>query len=171
MNSHFFEAIYPLLGTLLSAFFVLLFVGYLMFRTITDRRELNAVLAKTMKQAETERDLWRNFKFAPRRAILKRAGHRCEWYDKDGERCKVTKELEVDHVYPWSASGWTIEPNAQVLCQAHHLYKGGSIPSPDEIKKIESYRRLHWPEGSDVTVRWKPTDEERELHKGSRPSI
>lgn len=171
MNRYFLEVIYPILGTLISAFFVLLFVAYLLIRTFRDRKELQEVFEKTVKQAETERDYWRSYKYAARRKILKRAGNRCEWYDKDGSRCKVTSDLEIDHVYPWSAGGWTIEPNAQVLCQAHHLYKGGSIPSAEEVVKIQGYRERHWPAGLDATVRWRPTEEERALHKGEKPAI
>lgn len=40
--------------------------------------------------------------------------------------CKVTnyKELEVDHITPWSKGGRTILDNARLLCKSHNASKG-----------------------------------------------
>lgn len=163
---NFFETLYPFLGTLLAGFFVLLFISYLMVRTFTDSAKLKKVLAKTIAQEKSERDYWRIFKYSAKKRIIRRSGQRCEWFDPEGERCELTSDLEIDHIQPWSAGGWTIESNAQVLCHGHHLYKGGSVPTEEEIKEIETRRREYFPRDVDATIRWKPTDEERELHKG-----
>ena len=40
--------------------------------------------------------------------------------------CQVTnyKELEVDHIDPWSKGGRTILGNARLLCKSHNASKG-----------------------------------------------
>ena len=162
----FLDQVSPLLGTFLAAGFVLGFVLYLIFRIIRGTKILEETLAKTIEKEKTERDYWRVFKYGPKKRIIRRAGNRCEWFDPDGERCSTTSDLEIDHIYPWAAGGWTIESNAQVLCHAHHLYKGGAVPSENDIKDIENRRKEYFSPNVDFTVRWRPTDEERENHAG-----
>lgn len=163
---NFLATLYPLLGTLLAGFFVLLFIAYLLMRTLRESSQLQKALAKIAEQEESERDYWRVFKYAAKKRIFRRAGHRCEWYDIHGGRCTATTDLEIDHIQPWSSGGWTLESNAQVLCHAHHLYKGGSVPTTEQITNIEERRKKYFAEAENTEVRWRPTDEERNSHQG-----
>lgn len=165
---NFIDLMLPFLGTFVSAFFVLLFVAWLVFKNITQRMKFDRLLEKVQEETRTQRDPWRVYKFAPKKRILRRASNRCEWYSEDGQRCAVTSDLQVDHIYPWAAGGWTLEENAQVLCAGHHLIKGGLVPDENFIRRVEERRREYFPEGVPVEVRWQPTDEERTLHAGSK---
>lgn len=157
------EMLWSLGGTLLGAFFVLLYVAYLMLKTINQEKLLTKLFLEAEKERKEDRDIWRIFKYAPKRRIIKRAGNRCEWFSKNGQRCEETKNLEVDHIYPWSSGGWTLESNAQVLCHAHHILKGGVAPTDEEIAFIEKKRKQYFPKGENTSLRWRPTDEERAL--------
>ncbi len=161
---NFFETILPFAGTFLSAFFVLLFVSYLMLKTFRQEKRIKRIILAAEEESHLERDPWRVYKFAPKKRIVRRAENRCEWHSPKGERCDLTSELEVDHIYPWAAGGWTIESNAQLLCHGHHMVKGGLVPDSESIARIEESRKLYFPEGVDTEVRWRPTDEERALH-------
>ena len=74
------------------------------------------------------RDPWRGFKFATRRAVMARAGGRCEapmilaW-----GRCH-DPATEVDHIYPWSRGGPSVVSNGQALCHAHNRRKSSLRP-------------------------------------------
>ncbi len=168
MDSNFIEVMLPFMGTFIAGFFVLLFISYLVLKTVTQGIKLDKILEAAEEESRTQRDPWRVFKFSPKKRILKRAGNRCEHYSKTSGRCTATSELEVDHIYPWAAGGWTIESNAQVLCAGHHVVKGGLVPSDEEIARIEERRKGYFPEGQNTEVRWRPTDEEREIHAGNK---
>jgi hypothetical protein len=98
------------------------------------------------------RDPWRRFKFEARRAVLDRAGHRCEgtailvW-----GRCRQPA-AEVDHVYPWSKGGATIVSNGQALCRYHNRAKASWSPPWWYIHTLERRRRAYFPAGADVRV-------------------
>ena len=61
----------------------------------------------------SSRDVWRGFKYAPRQAVLSRAGGRCEgavfvaW-----GRCS-SAAVQVDHGFPWSRGGPTVVSNGR----------------------------------------------------------
>lgn len=167
----FIDIMLPFMGTFVSAFFVLLFVAYLIFRNITERLKFEKLLDKVQSETRTQRDPWRVFKFAPKKRIMRRAGNRCEWYSSDGVRCTIVSDLQVDHIYPWAAGGWTIEENAQVLCAGHHMIKGGLVPDKEFLERLEVQRKDYFPEDIDTKVRWEPTDEERELHAGAKSKL
>jgi len=150
-----------------SAFFVLLFISYLLLKTIRQENRIKNIIDAAEEESHLERDPWRVFKFAPKKRIVKRAENRCEWHSPKGVRCELTNDLEVDHIYPWAAGGWTIESNAQLLCHGHHMVKGGLVPTEEEIARIEQYRELYFPEDVETTVRWRPSEEERAIHSPS----
>lgn len=95
--------------------------------------------------------------------IYERAENRCEHFGV--VRCKETKNLQLDHIYPWYHGGWTILGNAQVLCQHHNQEKGAEIPSASEIHAIALKRIDIFPtvnrELGEHHVRWTPDEEER----------
>jgi hypothetical protein len=98
------------------------------------------------------RDPWRGFRFAARRAVLNRAGGRCEgtlllaWW-----RCRA-KAVEVDHVYPWSRRGPTIESNGQALCRGHNRRKSNLRPPWWYVLSLERRRVGYFPPGAKVRV-------------------
>lgn len=69
----------------------------------------------------------------PRRvrlAVLRRDGWRCR-------ECGSGRDLQIDHVYPWSRGGAHDDPdNLQVLCARHNSGKGARVPS--------LWARLRW---------------------------
>ena len=153
-------------GIYLAGFFLVYFVGYLAWKTISRGVNLQKLLDLANEESHIKRDPWRVFKFSPRKRILKRAGQRCEWNSSTNGRCKVRGDLTIDHIYPWAAGGWTIEPNAQVLCTGHAMVKGGLIPEKRAMKEIERRRQGYFPENMETEVRWLPTPEEKMLHHG-----
>lgn len=101
------------------------------------------------------RDRWRRFQGDARRAVMARAGGRCEgsvflaW-----GRCP-DKATEVDHVYPWSRGGPTVPANAQALCHGHNRSKGAMRPAWWYVLSLEHRRRRYFPPGAEVHVKAK----------------
>jgi 5-methylcytosine-specific restriction protein A len=62
-----------------------------------------------------------------RRAVLKRAGHRCEAIALDGQRCTSAApahRLFADHVVEIADGGDPLDTfNGECLCSSHHLSK------------------------------------------------
>lgn len=60
-----------------------------------------------------------------RRFVLSRDGHRCV-------QCGATTQLEIDHIWPVTKGGPSLEYNLQVLCKTcngrkrHSVYAGGA---------------------------------------------
>lgn len=97
------------------------------------------------------RDPWRGFKFAARRAVMTRAGGRCEAPMLLGwGRCHDAA-TEVDHIYPWSRGGPTVVSNGQALCRAHNRRKSNLRPPWWYVLSLERRRNAYSP--PDVTVR------------------
>jgi hypothetical protein len=98
------------------------------------------------------RDPWRGFKFASRRAVLERAGGRCEgplllvW-----GRCRAAAS-EVDHIYPWSRGGPTIVSNGQALCREHNRRKSNLRPPWWYLVSLERRRAGYIPPGTETRV-------------------
>ena len=104
------------------------------------------------------RDPWRGFRFASRRAVMDRAGYRCEgslflvW-----GRC-TAEATEI--VYPWSRGGPTVVSNGQALCRTHNQRKSNLRPPWWYVLSLERRRASYVPLGSDVRVvaRMTPND-------------
>lgn len=65
-----------------------------------------------------------------RRAVLDRDGWRCR-------ECGSTRDLQLDHVHPWSRGGAHDDPaNLQCLCRLCNRGKGARVPS--------LWARLRW---------------------------
>jgi len=158
----------PSLVAILGAAFIILFTIYLITKYFRAQASLERVLKKYEEEMRGQRDPWRVFKNAPKKRIYRRAGTRCEWFSSANERCENTTDLQIDHIYPWAAGGWTIEENAQVLCFGHHTVKGGLVPNDDYVKRVELQREQYFPEGIPTEVRWTPTEAERKLHEGAK---
>lgn len=158
----------PSIVSILGALFIILFTIYLISKYFRAQANLERVLKKHAEEMRGQRDPWRVFKNAPKKRIYRRAGTRCEWFSKDGVRCENMSDLQIDHIYPWAAGGWTIEENAQVLCIGHHTVKGGLVPDEEYIKRVETQRAEYFPEDVPTEVRWIPTEEERKLHEGAK---
>lgn len=109
-------------------------------------------------------DPWRRFKGEPRRAVMDRAGGRCEgaiflaW-----GRCSE-RATEVDHVYPHSRGGPTTLANGQALCRSHNRRKGAMRPPWWYLLSLERRRRAYFPSGTDVRVTATITDAELTEH-------
>ena len=107
------------------------------------------------------RDTWRGFRFAARRAVLDRAGGRCEgpvvlaW-----GRCRA-QASEVDHVYPWSRGGPTIVSNGQALCRAHNKRKSNLRPPWWYVLSLERRRAGYLPPGTEARVLARMNADER----------
>ncbi|GAA3608144.1 HNH endonuclease [Agrococcus terreus] len=117
-----------------------------------------------------KRDPWRGFKYAPRAAVLHRAGGRCEgsaflaW-----GRCDEPA-TDVDYVYPWSKGGPTVTSNGQALCRGHNRNKSAWTPPWWYVVTLERRRRSYFPAGIPVEVRAVMTDEERAARERRRPA-
>lgn len=109
-------------------------------------------------------DPWRRFKGDARRAVMTRAGGRCEgavflvW-----GRCP-DKATEVDHVYPWSRCGPTVPANGQALCRGHNSRKGAMRPPWWYVLSLEHRRRRYFPPGAEVRVNGKLRADDLALH-------
>ena len=107
------------------------------------------------------RDLWRGFKFGTRRAVLDRAGRRCEapmflaW-----GRCRAPA-TEVDHIYPWSRGGPTVLSNGQALCRTHNRQKANLRPPWWYVLSLERRRAAYFPPGATVRVLGRMNADER----------
>lgn len=110
------------------------------------------------------RDPWRLFKGEARRAVMTRAGGRCEgssflvW-----GRCS-DDATQVDHVYPWSRGGPTVPTNGQALCRAHNRNKAAMRPPWWYVLSLENRRRGYFPPGVDVRVSGKVSAGELAQH-------
>ncbi|GAA1424386.1 HNH endonuclease signature motif containing protein [Agrococcus citreus] len=107
------------------------------------------------------RDPWRTFKYAPRAAVMERAAGRCEaaaFYVAG--RCSA-RATEVDHIFPWSRGGPTVESNGQALCRPHNRSKGRKVPAWWYLLLLERRRRTYFPAGVDVRVLARMSVEDR----------
>ncbi len=100
-----------------------------------------------------DRDDVRLFSRADKRAILARAGGRCEHHFVFFGRCKTTTELQADHIHPWSRGGHTVLANGQALCERHNQEKHAAVPFNRQLRKIERRRLEYFPPGEIATVR------------------
>ncbi|WP_314191936.1 HNH endonuclease signature motif containing protein [uncultured Arthrobacter sp.] len=87
------------------------------------------LLAADLGRRRRWRDPQRLFTWEQKRALLARAGHRCEHKALLGYRCRATDRLEADHVVPWSRGGPTQLWNGAVLCHRHNRNKSNTIPT------------------------------------------
>lgn len=94
----------------------------------------------------------------PRRSFTKKeidmmlflVGHRCEYVDELGRRCKIQDNLHADHHYPHSRGGATrcnprvpLDPfnnNIVILCEYHNRQKSNIHPTHQETERIHRSR-------------------------------
>jgi hypothetical protein len=102
-------------------------------------------------------DPTRLFSGTDKKALLERAGHRCEHYGWSTGRCSVVEHLEADHVHPHSRGGWTHISNGQILCRPHNRAKRAAIPWNRSLRKLAERRGDYFPAEADpVVVRRRP---------------
>lgn len=70
---------------------------------------------------------------AIRRAVMERAGERCEYIAPDKTRCASRWDLEVHHLHPYARGGGHTLENLSVRCAAHNAYEarvvfGSKVP-------------------------------------------
>ena len=99
---------------------------------------------------------------------MERAARRCEsaafmaW-----GRCG-SPATEVDHVFPWSRGGPTVESNGQALCRGHNRSKGAMRPPWWYVLGLERRRRSYFPAGADVRVFAVMSDDDRAARTAPR---
>ncbi len=59
---------------------------------------------------------------AVREQVMERAGHRCEFVGRGGQRCQQRTHLEADHIEAFGRGGGSGADNLRCLCRAHNLY-------------------------------------------------
>ena len=59
-----------------------------------------------------------------KREVAVRDGNQCRHINWLGMRCKEKRNLEYDHVIPWSGGGESTVENLRLLCQKHNRQKG-----------------------------------------------
>ncbi len=112
-------------------------------------------------------DPLRLFKGETRRAVMTRAGGRCEgavflaW-----GRCRDVA-TEADHVYPYSRSGPTTLTNGQALCRGHNRHKAAMRPPWWYLLSLEHRRLSYFPPATDVRVNARVSDAELTEHASS----
>ena len=99
-----------------------------------------------------KRDPWRVFKYDARRAVLARAGNRCEAAALVFVLRCPTEAAEADHVYPWSKGGATVISNGQALCRGHNRSKSNLTPPWWYVLLLERRRRNYFPADASVRV-------------------
>ena len=61
------------------------------------------------------------------RSVYERQRHHCPYCLKEGNQKEYAfKEMEADHIQPWSKGGKTEESNCQMLCKHHNRVKGNA---------------------------------------------
>lgn len=109
-------------------------------------------------------DPWRLFKGETRRAVIARAGGRCEGAVFFGWGRCPDAATEVDHVYPWSRGGPTMPGNGQALCRGHNRRKAAMRPPWWYVLSLEHRRRSYFPTDADVRVSGKASAGELAQH-------
>lgn len=62
-----------------------------------------------------------------KREVILRDGGRCTHTNWLGLRCNKIKDLEYDHIEPWSKGGENTIENLRLLCKKHNRSKGASV--------------------------------------------
>ena len=69
----------------------------------------------------------RQFDEKTARIVYEKQGHKCPYCVKNGNNKEYAfKEMQADHIKPWSKGGKTVEDNCQMLCAFHNGSKGNS---------------------------------------------
>ena len=102
------------------------------------------------------RDQRRRFTRNEKSVLLALAGNRCEHHGWITGRCRLTRNLEADHVHPWSRGGWTHIRNGQILCRAHNRNKRATVPWDRTLRKLAERRSTYYPAGVDRTIVRRP---------------
>ncbi len=144
---------YPVLGALVTVVFSGAFV----------RRVRDAI------HRARPRDPMRTFGRADKRAILARAGGRCEHHSPLFGRCDQTLRLEADHVHPHSRGGWTTRANGQALCRRHNKAKAARVPWTWQLNRLAGRRATYFPLGMPTEVMRHPERRRVRVPAGTSP--
>ncbi|MGY1653410.1 HNH endonuclease [Geodermatophilus sp. SYSU D01119] len=113
-------------------------------------------VARAVVHGRHPRDPVRRFSRTDRRAVLDRAGHRCEHHSLVEGRCRATEDLQADHVHPHSRGGATAVENAQALCRRHNERKSARVPWDRELRRLAHRRAAYFPPGVPTAVVRRP---------------
>ena len=84
---------------------------------LAESRKKRALVQKPRSGSKPPRDGSRHVPANVARAVWKRSGGRCECTLPNGERCEVTRALEIDHIRPYALGGEPTEENLRIACR------------------------------------------------------
>ncbi len=84
---------------------------------LAESRRKRALVAKPRSGSKPPKHGSRHVPAKVARAVWTRSGGRCECVLPDGERCEVTRALEIDHIRPFALGGEPTEENLRIACR------------------------------------------------------
>lgn len=106
---------------------------YLLSSTLKKATLPRAPKANKVKQSGIHRSPTKSQK----KAIIQRDERRCTYISSAGKRCEETRNLQFDHIKPYSKGGLTTTENLRLLCPAHNALAAKEIFG----EKFQRYRR------------------------------
>ena len=79
------------------------------------------------REVVTEKVISRYIPVAVREEVLKRDEYQCSYISSSGTRCGCCRDLEIDHVVPFSLGGNSEISNLRVLCASHNLHAAKKV--------------------------------------------
>jgi len=71
-----------------------------------------------------------------RHAVATRDGNRCSYVAPDGRRCCETRNLELDHVEPFSLGGKSTVQNLRQVCRAHNQLYAERVFGREFLRRV-----------------------------------
>jgi len=93
----------------------------------SDEEIIDLLLADKLKEKKTRNTkpiTISNTRYIPQKvkdAVTKRSDNQCEFQAKSGKRCDEKRNLEYDHIRPFSLGGRSDIQNIRYLCKTHNL--------------------------------------------------
>ena len=76
----------------------------------------------------------RSIPISVKNAIVIRSEKQCEYVGQNGVRCKERRNLEFEHIVPYSRGGGHTVSNCKLFCRNHNLRESIKI-MPQQMKK------------------------------------
>jgi 5-methylcytosine-specific restriction endonuclease McrA len=89
---------------------------------------------KTIKNAAPTKQT-RHILAAIRDKVYLRDDGRCTYVGKNGERCRSTRNLQIDHIKPFARGGSNKPPNLRLLCGKHNRLEAKRILGADVMNR------------------------------------
>ena len=91
---------------------------------------------------QEEKETSRYISSEVRERLLAKAGHRCEFYAKDGTRCGARTKLEIEHERPFAIYRSHEERHLRILCDRHNRLQAERVYGAEFIQaKIDEKKR------------------------------